>query len=37
MEILDRGTDAEIQRAAYERRGALEDVVDYLLRTTAPI
>jgi glutamate---cysteine ligase / carboxylate-amine ligase len=37
LEILDRGTGAEMQRAAYERRGALEDVVDYLLRTTAPI
>ena len=37
LEILDRGTGAEMQRAAYEKRGALEDVVDYLLRTTAPI
>jgi carboxylate-amine ligase len=37
LEILDRGTGAEMQRAAYERRGALENVVDYLLRTTAPI
>jgi carboxylate-amine ligase len=37
LEILDRGTGTEMQRAAYEKRGALEDVVDYLLRTTAPI
>jgi carboxylate-amine ligase len=37
LEILDRGTGAEMQRAVYERRGSLQDVVDYLLRTTAPI
>jgi carboxylate-amine ligase len=36
LEILHRGTGAELQRAAYERRGSLEDVVDYLLETTAP-
>jgi glutamate---cysteine ligase / carboxylate-amine ligase len=35
LEILHRGTGAELQRAAYERRGSLEDVVDYLLETTA--
>ena len=34
-EILRRGTGADLQRAAYERRGSLEDVVDYLLETTA--
>ena len=36
LEILGRGSGAELQRAAYEKRGSLEDVVDYLLRTTAP-
>ncbi len=36
LEILDRGNGAELQRAAYERRGSLRDVVDYLLETTAP-
>jgi carboxylate-amine ligase len=36
LEILDRGNGAELQRAAYERRGSLQDVVDYLLETTAP-
>src|SRR5919107_1320191 len=35
LEILHRGTGAELQRAAYKRRGSLEDVVDYLLETTA--
>ena len=35
LEILHRGTGAELQRAAYERRGSLEDVVDYLLEATA--
>jgi glutamate---cysteine ligase / carboxylate-amine ligase len=34
--ILRRGNGADLQRAAYERRGSLEDVVDYLLETTAP-
>jgi carboxylate-amine ligase len=37
LEILDRGTGAEMQRTVYQKRGALEDVVDYLLRTTAPV
>jgi glutamate---cysteine ligase / carboxylate-amine ligase len=37
LEILDRGTGAEMQRTVYQKRGALEDVVDYLLRTTVPI
>ena len=36
LEILDRGNGAELQRAAYNRRGSLQDVVDYLLDTTAP-
>jgi len=36
LEILERGNGAELQRAAYERRGSLQDVVDYLLETTAP-
>ena len=35
-EILRRGTGADLQRAVYERRGSLEDVVKYLLETTAP-
>lgn len=34
--ILDRGNGAELQRAAYGKRGSLKDVVDYLLETTAP-
>jgi carboxylate-amine ligase len=37
LEILQRGTGAELQRAAYEKRGSLEDVIDYLLETTAPV
>ena len=37
LEILQRGTGADLQRAVYERRGSLEDVVDYLLETTAPV
>jgi carboxylate-amine ligase len=36
LEILQRGTGADLQRVAYEKRGSLEDVVDYLLETTAP-
>ncbi len=36
LEILDRGNGAELQRAAYKRRGSLQDVVDHLLETTAP-
>jgi carboxylate-amine ligase len=36
-EILRRGTGADLQRAAYEKRGSLEDVVEYLLKTTAPL
>ena len=36
-DILQRGTGAELQRAVYERRGSLEDVVTYLLETTSPV
>jgi carboxylate-amine ligase len=34
LEILQRGTGAELQRAVYARRGSLEAVVDHLLETT---
>jgi carboxylate-amine ligase len=37
LEIVHRGTGADLQMAVYERRGSLEDVVDYLLETTAPV
>jgi carboxylate-amine ligase len=36
LEILDRGTGAELQRAVYEKRGSLFDIVGYLLEATAP-
>jgi carboxylate-amine ligase len=36
-DILRRGTGADLQRAAYEKRGSLEDVVEYLLGTTTPL
>jgi glutamate---cysteine ligase / carboxylate-amine ligase len=36
LEIVGRGTGAELQRAVYERRGSLEDVVDHLIETTMP-
>src|ERR671916_312392 len=36
LEILERGNGAELQRAAFEKRGSLEDVLDYLLEATAP-
>jgi carboxylate-amine ligase len=36
-EILRRGTGADLQRAAYEKRGSLEDVVEYLLGATTPL
>jgi len=36
LEILQRGTGAELQRAVYEKRGSLKDVVDYLAQTTVP-
>jgi glutamate---cysteine ligase / carboxylate-amine ligase len=35
LEIVGRGTGADLQRAVYARRGSLEDVVDYLLETIA--
>jgi glutamate---cysteine ligase / carboxylate-amine ligase len=37
LEIVRRGTGADLQRAVYARRGSLEEVVDYLLETTAPV
>jgi carboxylate-amine ligase len=37
LEIVRRGTGADLQRVVYERRGSLADVVDYLLETTAPV
>ena len=37
LEILRRGTGADLQRAAYAKRGSLEDVVEYLLGTTVPL
>lgn len=36
LEILDRGTGAELQRAAFAKHGTLEDVVEYLVGATAP-
>ena len=36
LEILQRGTGADLQRVAYEKRGSLEDVVDYLLEAAVP-
>lgn len=37
LEILEKGNGAELQRAAYEKRGSLADVVGYLMEaTTAP-
>ena len=37
LDIVRRGTGADLQRAVYRKRGSLEDVVDYLLDTTAPV
>src|SRR3712207_2225402 len=37
LEILRRGTGADMQRAVYEKRGSLEDVVEYLLGATASL
>jgi carboxylate-amine ligase len=37
LEIVHRGTGADLQRAVYEKHGSLEDVVDYLIETTAPV
>lgn len=36
LEIAELGTGAELQRAAFERSGSLEGVVDYLIEHTAP-
>ena len=36
MEILDRGTGAEQQRAAFKKNGSLKDLVDHLLGATVP-
>jgi len=35
-ETLEHGNGASRQRRAYERAGRLEDVVDTLIRETAP-
>jgi hypothetical protein len=36
LEITELGTGAELQRAALDRSGSLESVVDYLIQNTAP-
>jgi hypothetical protein len=36
LEIAELGTGAELQRAALQRSGSLEGVVDYLIENTAP-
>jgi carboxylate-amine ligase len=36
LEIAELGTGAELQRAALDRSGSLEGVVDYLIKGTAP-
>jgi glutamate---cysteine ligase / carboxylate-amine ligase len=36
LEITELGTGAELQRAALDRGGSLESVVDYLIQNTAP-
>jgi carboxylate-amine ligase len=36
LEIVELGTGAELQRAAFERTGSLEGVMDYLAGGTAP-
>ncbi|HEX6710690.1 MAG TPA: glutamate--cysteine ligase [Rubrobacter sp.] len=36
LEIVELGTGAELQRAAIERSGSLDGVVDYLIEGTAP-
>src|SRR5215213_1229379 len=36
LEIVELGTGAELQRAAFERSGSLEGVMDYLTQGTAP-
>jgi carboxylate-amine ligase len=35
LEITELGTGAELQRAALDRSGSLESVVDYLIQNTA--
>ena len=37
LEILERGTGAELQRAAFEKTGSLRGVVDSLIEDTAPV
>jgi carboxylate-amine ligase len=36
LEIVELGTGAELQRAAFGRTGSLEGVVDYLIEGSAP-
>ena len=36
LEIAELGTGAKLQRAALDRSGSLEGVVDYLIENTAP-
>ncbi len=36
LEIADRGSGAELQRAAFEKRGSLSGVVDHLVDATVP-
>ena len=36
LEIAELGTGAELQRAAHDRSGSLEGVIDYLIEGTAP-
>ena len=36
LEMVELGTGAELQRAAFKRTGSLEGVMDYLTRGTAP-
>jgi glutamate---cysteine ligase / carboxylate-amine ligase len=36
LEIVELGTGSELQRAAHERIGSLEGVMDYLIEGTAP-
>ncbi len=36
LEIAELGTGAELQRAALDRSGSLEGVIDYLIENTAP-
>jgi glutamate---cysteine ligase / carboxylate-amine ligase len=36
LDILRRGTGADLQRAAYKKRGSLQDVVDHLIGSTTP-